>query len=318
MSSSTRLDKILRKLYQGKNYKRNTAIKVDFNDLLWLCNASIPVLKNDDILLNLSAPISVIGDLHGQFYDLLQYLEKTGEPPKCKILFLGDYVDRGYNSIETFTLLLALKIKYPNYIWLLRGNHETPEISRLYGFYAECSSKYDESLWAKFNEVFKYLPLAAVISERIFCVHGGLSPRLRDLNQISSLQRPLSVPDSGLLCDLLWADPSADHRGFRESERGTSFTFGDDVVDDFLEKNDFDLVCRAHQVVSQGFEFPYLGMNKQTLLTVFSAPDYCEEFGNRGAMLNVDKDLKCTFEFVDPPSTKIRTGSLRPMTPAYI
>ncbi|OHT06917.1 Serine/threonine-protein phosphatase PP1-2 [Tritrichomonas foetus] len=317
MSSNTKLDRILRKLFQGKTLERNTAIKIDVGDLTWLCTEAIKVLKEDDILLILKAPITVIGDLHGQFYDLLQYLDKSGKPPNSKILFMGDYVDRGYNSIETFSLLLALKVKYPESIWLLRGNHETKEISRLYGFYTECSSRYNQALWMKFTEVFRYLPLAAVISDRIFCVHGGLSPLLRDLEQISSLKRPLDIPDSGLLCDLLWSDPSNEHTGYRESERGTSFTFGDDVVDSFLEKNDFDLVCRAHQVVQQGFEFPFLQFNKQTLLTVFSAPDYCEEFGNRGAMLKVDEGLKCTFEFVDPPKVAIKRVRDRPMTPGY-
>lgn len=314
--SSNRLDMIIRKLYQGKKLERNTEIKISQKDLSWLCIEAITVLNNDAILLQLRAPVNVVGDLHGQFYDLLQYLDKGGKPPSANYLFLGDYVDRGRNSIETFTLLLALKVKYPDNVWLLRGNHETPEISRLYGFFTECTERYSKALWDKFIEVFKYLPLAAVISDRIFCVHGGLSPRLNDLRDISSLSRPLNIPDTGLLCDILWSDPSPEHSGFRESERGTSFTYGEDVVDRFLKKNDFDLICRAHQVVPQGFAFPF---TSQILLTVFSASDYCEEFGNRGVMLKVDENLKCTFEFVDPPKKSIRKIGARPMTPgAYL
>lgn len=313
--SSSRLDSVIRKLLQGKTLERNTRIKLDQNDLNWICTEAISVLKKDEVLLELSAPINIIGDIHGQFYDLLQFLNKGGLPPNTNYLFLGDYVDRGRSSIETFTLLLALKIKYPNNVWLLRGNHETTDISRIYGFLHECSTRYTENLWSKFNEVFKYLSLAAVISERIFCVHGGLSPVLTDLNQIANLKRPLNIPDTGLLCDLLWADPSPEHRGFRESERGTSYSYGPDVVDKFLQANDFDLICRAHQVVQQGFEFPF---ENQTVLTVFSAPDYCEEYGNRGAMLKVNEDLKCTFEFVDPPQKSIQKIRSRPMTPGTI
>ena len=148
--SSNRLDMIIRKLYQGKKLERNTEIKISPKDLSWLCNEAINVLSSDTILLQLRAPVNVVGDLHGQFYDLLQYLDKGGKPPSANYLFLGDYVDRGRNSIETFTLLLALKVKYPENVWLLRGNHETPEISRLYGFFTECTERYSKALWDKF------------------------------------------------------------------------------------------------------------------------------------------------------------------------
>jgi serine/threonine-protein phosphatase PP1 catalytic subunit len=240
-------------------------------------------------------------------------MKAGGRPPETSYLFLGDYVDRGHNSVETLSYLLALKIKYPKKIWLLRGNHETTEISRLYGFLAECGIRYSHSLWEKYTEVFRWLPLAAVISERIFCVHGGLSPELTDVQDIARLARPLDIPDQGMLTDLLWADPSNEHMGFMPSERGTSYTFGSDKVEEFLEKHDFDLLCRAHQVVTPGYEFPFHPI--QSTLTVFSAPDYCEEFGNRGAMLKVDTALKCSFQFVDPPRSRPQPPSYRPATP---
>lgn len=296
---STRIDKLFKKLYQARADNSKSPVRMDINDLLWLCDESIKELKKDNVLLLLKAPINIIGDIHGQFYDLLRYLDIGDLPPNTNYLFLGDYVDRGKNSIETLTLLLCMKIKYPANVWLLRGNHETPDISRSYGFFAECASRYNQSLWEKFNEVFMYLPIAAVISDRIFCVHGGLSPLLTDISQISSLKRPLEIPEFGLLTDLLWADPSPDHLGFKESERGTSYTFGYDVVDEFNKNHNFDLVCRGHQVVDPGFYFPF--MKNRNLLTIFSAPDYCEEFGNRGSMMKVDFDLKCTFVFIDPP-----------------
>lgn len=308
----SRIDKIFKKLYQTRiiNPKLPLPIRIEINDLLWLCDESIKVLKKDSSLLYLKAPINIVGDIHGQFYDLLRILSLGDLPPNSNYLFLGDYVDRGKNSIESLTLLLCMKIKYPSNIWLLRGNHETPEVSRLYGFFAECAARYNQSLWDKFNEVFAYLPIAAIISDRIFCVHGGLSPFLTDLSQISSLKRPLEIPGSGLLADLLWADPSPDHSGFQESERGTSYTFGSDVVDEFNEKYNFDLICRGHQVVDPGFYFPF--NKKRNLLTLFSAPDYCEEFGNRGCMMKVDYDLKCSFYFVDPSPPEKKRFTFKP------
>lgn len=313
MAANQRLDKLLKKLLAASNLPRDTHIKMDVSDLTWLCNEAIKTLKNDPVLLSLNSPLTICGDIHGQFYDLLKFLEMGGMPPETNYLFLGDYVDRGKNSVEVFTLLMCLKVKYPNNFWLIRGNHETRDISRLYGFFNECSMNYTSDLWSKYCDVFEYLPLAAVISERIFCVHGGLSPELKDLSQISRLSRPIRIPDQGLLADLVWADPSNEHTGYRSSERGTSYSFGYDVADLFLQKNDFDLVCRAHQVVEKGYDFPFAP--KQTVLTVFSAPDYCEEFGNKGGMLRVDHDLRCTFKFIDPPRKK--SGSRRPGTPSY-
>lgn len=309
----SRIDKIFKKLYQTKgNNNLKTPVRLEINDLLWLCDESIKELKKDNTLLSLKAPIIIVGDIHGQFNDLLRILSIGELPPNSSYLFLGDYIDRGKCSIETLSFLLCMKVKYPSNIWLLRGNHETPEISRLYGFFGECATRYNQNLWDKFNDVFRYLPIAAIISDRIFCVHGGLSPLLEDLSQISSLKRPLDIPSSGLLVDLLWADPSPDHYGFQESERGTSYTFGCDVVDEFNTKYNFDLICRAHQVVDPGFFFPFY--KKKNLLTLFSAPDYCEEFGNRGCIMKVDYDLKCTFYFIDPPPPKKKRFTFKPQS----
>lgn len=310
-SEPSSADKILRQLFAARGQPRDTHVQLKVQDILWLCQEAIEVLKVDPILLELEAPIAVCGDLHGQFFDLLEFINSSGKPPETKYLFLGDYVDRGRHSIETFTILLAMKVRYPDSVYLLRGNHETEDISRLYGFFAECASRYNQALWERFNEVFLYLPLAAVISKRIFCVHGGLSPKLENLDQIRAIKRPLVIPEHGMLADLLWADPSNEHQGFVESERGTSYTFGSDAARAFLDANDFDLVCRAHQVVCYGFDFPFEG---REVLTVFSAPDYCDEFGNTGAILKVDENLKCTFDFVAPIPRSQRV-SFRPPTP---
>jgi serine/threonine-protein phosphatase PP1 catalytic subunit len=294
-----RVDRIIAKYRQALTLERNTPVKIAIQELNWLCTAGIEALKRDPNLLELTAPITIVGDLHGQFYDLLEFFKLGGDPPTTKWLFLGDYVDRGPCNVETFAYLLALKIRYPEHVFLLRGNHECPEISRLYGFRAECFTRYDNSMWETFNKVFRWLPLAATIGERIFCVHGGLSEELKSLKDIERLQRPLDIPQQGLLVDMLWADPNPEHQGFQISERGTGHTFGADVAQEFLQKNDFDLICRAHQVVLDGFEFPF--NPNQTVLTVFSARNYCDQWGNKGAILKVDAGLRCIFETLDPP-----------------
>ena len=312
-SNNAFLDKIIKYLWENKDAP-NGYVKLDQNDMFELARISIPVLSNDKTLLRIDTPLSVCGDFHGQFTDLMKFLTIGGDPAETTYLFLGDFVDRGNNSVATLAMLLALKCRYPNNVFLLRGNHETRDISKIYGFWEECMQYYSNNLWEEFNNVFDYLPLAAIIGERIFCVHGGLSQYINDINEIANFKRPLDVPESGAVADLLWADPLNDKLGYNDSERGTSFTFGPDVADQFLEKNDFDLICRAHQVVNDGFEFPFYP--KQTVVTVFSAPNYCNEFGNKGAILLIDKELVCSFKFVNPPQDAQQPEQLRPATPA--
>jgi len=206
-------------------------------------------------------------------------------------LFLGDYIDRGKQSIETVCLLLCYKIKYPENFFLLRGNHECAQINRIYGFYDECKRRYSIRLWKVFSDVFNCLPVAALIDEKIFCMHGGLSPELRNLEQIKNIMRPTDVPDTGLLCDLLWSDPERGVEEYGDNDRGVSFTFGENVVRKFNSKHDIDLICRAHQVVEDGYEF----FQRRQLVTLFSAPNYCGEFDNSGAMMSVDETLMCSF-----------------------
>lgn len=234
-----------------------------------LCIKSRDIFINQPILLELEAPIKIcgnqlpfaahlnssIGDVHGQYYDLLRLFEYGGFPPDANYLFLGDYVDRGKQSLETVCLLLAYKIKYPENFFLLRGNHECASINRIYGFYDECKRRYNIKLWKTFTDCFNCLPIAAIIDEKILCMHGGLSPELSSLEQIKRIMRPTDVPDTGLLCDLLWSDPDKDVQGWGENDRGVSFTFGQEIVSAFNKKHDIDLICRAHQVVEDGYEF---------------------------------------------------------------
>ena len=169
-----------------------------------LCVRSRELFMQQPMLLELEAPIKICGDIHGQYYDLLRLFEYGGFPPESNYVFLGDYVDRGKQSLETICLLLAFKIRYPENFFILRGNHECASINRIYGFYDECKRRHNIKLWKTFTDCFNCLPCAAIVDEKIFCMHGGLSPDLHSLDQIKRVMRPTDVPDTGLLCDLLW------------------------------------------------------------------------------------------------------------------
>ena len=267
-----------------------------------LCLRSRDILIDQPMLLELEAPIKVCGDIHGQYYDLLRLFEYGGFPPDSNYIFLGDYVDRGKQSLETVCLLLAYKVKYPENFFLLRGNHEHASINRIYGFYDECKRRFGIKLWKTFTDCFNCLPCAAVIDEKIFCMHGGLSPELTSLNQVKRIERPTDVPDTGLLCDLLWSDPDRDTQGWGQNDRGVSFTFGEDIVAQFLDRHDLDLICRAHQVVEDGYEF----FARRQCVTLFSAPNYCGEFDNAGAMMSIDDALMCSFQILKPAENQRR------------
>ncbi|KAM3708236.1 hypothetical protein ACB098_02G083900 [Castanea mollissima] len=301
---SAALDGIINRLLEVRG-KPGKQVQLSEAQMRMLCVLSKEIFLNQPNLLELEAPVKICGDIHGQFSDLLRLFEYGGLPPRSNYLFLGDYVDRGKQSLETICLLLAYKIRYPENFFLLRGNHECASVNRIYGFYDECKRRFSVRLWKLFTDCFNCLPVAALIDERILCMHGGLSPDLHNLDDIRNLQRPADVPESGLLCDLLWSDPSRDGQGWGQNDRGVSYTFGADTVAEFLQKHDLDLICRAHQVVEDGYEF---FANRQ-LVTIFSAPNYCGEFDNAGAMMTVDETLTCSFQILKPADKKPKFGS---------
>lgn len=212
-----------------------------------LCITSRQIFIDQPNLLELDCPINVCGDIHGQYEDLLRTFDKNGYPPDKNYLFLGDYVDRGKRSLETICLLLAYKIKYPDNFFLLRGNHECASVNRIYGFYDECKRRYNIKLWKTFTDCFNCLPIAALVENTIFTMHGGLSPDLNSLEQVREMERPLDVPDHGLVCDMLWSDPDEDITGWGENDRGVSYTFGGDIVREFNKQHNLSLIVRAHQ-----------------------------------------------------------------------
>lgn len=240
------------------------------------------------------------GDIHGQYYDLLRLFECLQYPPKTKYLFLGDYVDRGKQSLETVLLLLCLKVKYPDMIYILRGNHESESVNRIYGFFDECKRRTSLRIYKAFCLLFNILPITALIENKILCMHGGLAFDLENLEQLKNIKRPTEIPDKGLLCDLVWSDPSTEvPTDWGPNERGVSLTFSKSVVEKFNKANDLDLICRAHQVVEEGYEF----FADMKLVTVFSAPNYTGEFDNYGGILNIDENLQCSFHILSPMTT---------------
>jgi len=312
LDASLSVDSVIERLLAVKQARPGTCVQIVDKEAVALIAGAEEVVLRQPVLLQLQAPLQIVGDIHGQYYDLLRLLDFRGLPPDARYLFLGDYVDRGPNGLECMFLLMALKIKHPDQIWLLRGNHECAAINRIYGFYDECKRRYSVKLWKQFQELFNALPLAAIVENKIFCIHGGLSPDMDTPEDLSRVKRPIDVPDTGLLCDTLWSDPDKDIVGWAENDRGVSYTFGTDVVAQFLEKNALDLIVRAHQVVEDGYEF-FAG---RSLVTVFSAPNYCGEFDNCGAMMSVDSDLTCAFQVLKPiDSNGMRWGSGRPGTP---
>ncbi|PYI33801.1 hypothetical protein BP00DRAFT_444180 [Aspergillus indologenus CBS 114.80] len=273
---------------------------LDEAEIRQVCQASRELFLSQPMLLELNAPVKVVGDIHGQYSDLLRLFQLCGFPPAANYLFLGDYVDRGKQSLESILLLLCYKLRYPANFFLLRGNHECANVTRVYGFYDECKRRSTIKTWKTFIDVFNCMPVAAIVAGKVFCVHGGLSPSLSDMEDIRGIARPTDVPDYGLLNDILWSDPADQEEDWEPNERGVSYCFGRRVIVDFLQRHDFDLICRAHMVVEDGYEF----YQDRLLVTVFSAPNYCGEFDNWGGVMSISDELLCSFEVLKPLAQK--------------
>ncbi|KAL9559246.1 serine/threonine protein phosphatase Pzh1 [Mucor bainieri] len=299
------VDECINRLIEvGTSGKVTKSICFRNSEIVAICKAVHQVFMSQPTLIELNPPVKVMGDIHGQYHDLIRLFEMGGFPPDANYLLLGDYVDRGKQSLETILLLFCYKIKYPENFFMLRGNHESANVTRVYGFYDECKRRTNVKVWKTFVDVFNSLPIAGLVAGKIFCVHGGLSPSLGAMDDIRTIVRPTDVPEFGLLNDLLWADPSDTAFDWEDNERGVSYCFGKKIVNDFLSKFDLDLVCRAHMVVEDGYQF----FNERTLVTVFSAPNYCGEFDNFGAIMSVNEELLCSFELLTPmdhPAVKI-------------
>ncbi|KAL2827516.1 Metallo-dependent phosphatase-like protein [Aspergillus cavernicola] len=321
-----------------------------------LCEIVKEYMMEESNIQPVSTPVTICGDIHGQFYDLLELFRVSGgmpdnsvpEPPKTasvissadfeppttttdsklgkksktpgsegndeedqetssdvgrersgsvsvnsNFVFLGDYVDRGYFSLETLTLLLCLKAKFPDRVTLVRGNHESRQITQVYGFYEECLQKYgNASVWKACCQVFDFMTLGAIIDGRVLCVHGGLSPEIRTLDQVRVVARAQEIPHEGAFCDLVWSDPD-DVATWAVSPRGAGWLFGDKVADEFCHVNDLTLIARAHQLVNEGYKYHFQNSN---VVTVWSAPNYCYRCGNLASVCEIGEDLKPSFK----------------------
>lgn len=274
-----KLDETIEQLRLGKHISEDSVYS--------LCLMAQELLMSESNVTRVDTPVTICGDIHGQLHDLLTLFAKSGGLEKNRYVFLGDFVDRGFYSLESFLLLICYKLRYPDRVVLIRGNHETRQITKVYGFYDEVVRKYGNSnVWRYCCEVFDYLPLGAIVNNKVFCVHGGLSPDVESINEIRSIDRKKEVPHEGAMCDLLWSDPE-DVDTWSLSPRGAGFLFGKNEVDKFLHTNKVDLIARAHQLVMEGYKEMFDG----GLVTVWSAPNYCYRCGNVAAVLRIDDDM---------------------------
>jgi len=280
-----------------------------------LCEYVRELLIEESNIQPVSSPVTICGDIHGQFYDLKELFRTGGPLPDTSYIFMGDFVDRGYYSLETFTYLLCLKARYPDRITLLRGNHESRQITQVYGFYDECMAKYGNfNAWKHCCQVFDYLTLAAIIDGRVLCVHGGLSPDVRTLDRIRTIQRCQEVPHEGAFCDLMWSDPE-DIDTWAVSPRGAGWLFGSKVTSEFTHVNNLTLIARAHQLVQEGYKFMFPDEN---LVTVWSAPNYCYRCGNVASILKIDSNLSPEFKIFEAVPESEKLVPPRTITPYFI
>jgi len=279
-----------------------------------LINDAAAVLRNEPNLLKLEFPMTVVGDIHGQFFDLAGMFAVGGAPTKTRFLFLGDYVDRGCFSTEVIFFLFALKLTRPNDMWMLRGNHECRQLTSFFNFKDECIYKYDEDLYNAIMNAFDCLPLGAVLADSFFCVHGGLSPDIHDISEIDQLDRFHEVPVEGPLCDLVWSDPYDEEQGTPHKDddaswfayndtRKCSYVFGAEAVKQFLQDNKLQSIVRAHEAQDIGYKLHFVDrrVNVPGVITVFSAPNYCDVYKNKAAVLKFNKNVLNIKQFVEAP-----------------
>ncbi|KAF0492478.1 protein phosphatase 5 [Gigaspora margarita] len=259
-----------------------------------------------DVTIPQNCKLTVCGDVHGQFYDFLNIFKINGLPSEENMyLFNGDFVDRGSFSVEVILTLFAFKWLYPTSVYLTRGNHETDDMNKVYGFEGEVKAKYSEQMFELFSETFTALPLAHIVNQKILVVHGGLFSKddvtLDDIRNIDRFGK--RQPEHGsLMCELLWSDPQP-LPGRGPSKRGVGIQFGPDVTEKFLKRNNIDLLIRSHEVKENGYVIEHNGK----CITVFSAPNYCDTIGNKGALINITPDLQLnykTFEAVPHPNVR--------------
>lgn len=262
-----------------------------------ICRKASEIFIDEPNVVQLTPPITLCGDIHGQFHDLLELFQIGDTCPNANYCFMGDYVDRGHHSIESLLYLLILKILYPQCITLLRGNHETRSITKAYTFYDECLNKFGYSgVYECFSDLFDYLPISAVIGSTYFVVHGGISPKISDVSAINFVNRFQEIECDTVIGDLVWSDPEEDQEEeWIPSTRGAGYTFNSQATQKFNNINNFDCIFRSHQMGFYGYHYIF-----NDLCTVWSAPNYkyCEQ--NVGSILEINEHFNREFKIFFP------------------
>ncbi|KAI1313000.1 3',5'-cyclic-nucleotide phosphodiesterase (PDEase) (3':5'-CNP) [Mortierella claussenii] len=284
--------------------------RISEDQAIYILQKGTELLRKEPNLLEVDAPITVCGDIHGQYYDLMKLFEVGGNPADTRYLFLGDYVDRGYFSIECVLYLWSLKIWYPETLFLLRGNHECRHLTDYFTFKTECKHKYSERVYDACMESFCTLPLAAIMNKQFLCIHGGLSPELNTLDDLRQINRFREPPTHGLMCDLLWADPLEEFGQEKTSEffvhnhvRGCSYFFSYHAACAFLEKNNLLSIIRAHEAQDAGYRMyrKTKATGFPSVMTIFSAPNYLDVYNNKAAVLKYENNVMNIRQFNATP-----------------
>lgn len=265
---------------------------LDERVIIEICNKLMEILIREPNVLYLSSPITVVGDIHGQMLDMFKMFRKSGFDDGTKYVFLGDYVDRGYCSLETFAYLALMKIQHPDQIYLLRGNHESRQVNQMYGLFNDCLQVYGHAgIWFLYNDVFDLLPISAVIDNEVYCVHGGISPDMKTVGRIiSEINRRQEIPASGPFADFCWSDPD-DVKKFIPNRRGSGYIFGQNEVEAFLHTNRLKFIARSHQLSMPGYTWFF----DNKLVTVWSAPNYMYRSGNKASVMQLEPGKEPNF-----------------------